>query len=274
MRLWIQHRELRVLPLGLLLIALIPFACASAEEKIVVAAASDLVAPLGVISTEYERTTGYKVVVVSGASGNLSAQIMNGAPFDVFMSADMDYPRSLIANGKADASTLFRYASGKLVLVCGRQVLSCTGDIRAALLDPKVTKVAIANPRHAPYGRAAVEALKHLGVYDQVSHKLVIAENVSQASQFVESGNAQIGLVALSRALAPEARDRTRHLEVPANAYDRIQQGAVVLNRGKTSKAAQAFMLYIKTPDAANILRRYGFDPSDGLVPAERHSRN
>src|SRR5206468_1981987 len=162
-------------------------------------------------------------------SGAITQQIQNGAPFDVFFSADMDYPKQLIAVGAAEAGSLYEYAVGKLVLwIPADSPL----DVRKGmdlLLDPSVKKIAIANPQHAPYGRAAVAALKHAGLYDRIADRIVMGENVSQAAQFVESGNAQAGFIALAHADSPAMRGRGKYWQLPADYYPALAQGAVVL---------------------------------------------
>ena len=195
-----------------------------------------------------------------GASGALTQQIQNGAPFDLFFSADMDYPRQLIASGDADEASLYQYAVGKLVLwVPADSALDIEHGGMNVLLDPSVKKIAIANPQHAPYGRAAVAALKHAGVYDRVADRLVLGENVSQAAQFVESGNAQAGFVALAHAVAPGMRGKGKYWDVPADAYPPLAQGVIVLSHSQHKKEAAAFLEYIKTKDAAEIFRKFGF---------------
>ena len=156
------------------------------------------------LSRKYKNQTGHDVALTFGSSGNLTTQIRNGAPFDVFFSADEEYPKQLIAEGLADPNDLYRYAVGRLVLwVPNDSPLDLEKLGMRALLDTTIKKIAIANPQHAPYGRAAEAALRHDGIYDQIAAELVLGENVSQAAQFVESGNAQAGLIALSHALAP-----------------------------------------------------------------------
>jgi len=207
------------------------------------------------------------VKLAFGSSGNLTTQIENAAPFDVFLSADMDYPKKLIADGFADGNSLFTYAVGRLVLwMPASSILDPQQKGLKVLLDPSVKKIAIANPEHAPYGRAAVAALKHSGLYDQVSDKLVLGENVSQAAQFVESGNAQAGLVALAHALAPGMKDKGKSWEVPSDAYPQLTQGAVMLTHSHGSKAAAEFLNYLKSPAATDVLQRYGFS-----LPEQKH---
>jgi molybdate transport system substrate-binding protein len=230
------------------------------SPELVVAAAADLSTALKEIGDNYEKKTGVKVKLSFGASGALTQQIQNGAPFDLFFSADMEYPRQLIASRDADAASLYQYAVGKLVLwVPADSPLDVEHKGMNALLDPSVKKIAIANPQHAPYGRAAVAALKHTGVYDQVADRLVLGENVSQAAQFVESGNAQAGFVALAHAVAPGMRGKGKYWEVPVDAYPPLAQGVIVLSHSQHKKEAAEFLEYIKTKEVAKLLRKYGF---------------
>jgi molybdate transport system substrate-binding protein len=236
---------------------------ASQEAKpreLVVAAAADLSAALKEVADGYEKQTGVKVKLSFGASGALTQQIQNGAPFDIFFSADMDYPRQLISAGDADGASLYQYAVGKLVLwVPADSALDVEHKGMGVLLDPAVKKIAIANPQHAPYGRAAVAALKHAGLYERLSDRLVLGENVSQAAQFVESGNAQVGFVALAHAIAPAMRGKGKYWEVPAEYYPALAQGVVVLAHSQHKKVAGEFLGYVKTNEVAELLRSYGF---------------
>jgi molybdate transport system substrate-binding protein len=229
-------------------------------REITVAAAADLSAALPEVAAGYEKQSGVHVKLAFGASGALTQQIQNGAPFDVFFSADMDYPRQLVAAGKGDGETLVRYAQGKLVLwVPADSPLDLEHKGMSVLLEPSVKKIAIANPEHAPYGRAAVAALKHASLYDKISDKLVLGENVSQAAQFVESGNAQAGFVALAHALAPAMQGKGKYWEVPAEAYPALDQGVVMISQSSHKKEAAQFIQYLKSKDAATVLRKYGF---------------
>ena len=231
------------------------------NPELVVAAAADLSTALKELGAGFEKKTGVKVNLSFGASGALTQQIQNGAPFDLFFSADMDYPRQLITAGDADGASLYQYAVGKLVLwVPADSSLDVERQGMNILLDPSVKKIAIANPQHAPYGRAAVAALKHAALYDRVSDRLVLGENVSQAAQFVESGNAQAGFVALAHALAPGMRSKAKYWEVPLDFYPPLAQGVVVLSHSQHKKEAAEFLEYVKTKEAADLLRRYGFN--------------
>ncbi len=237
---------------------------APADHEITVAAAADLSVALQEIATNFEKRTGIAVKLSFGASGALTQQIQNGAPFDLFFSADMDYPRQLIAAGDADGATLYRYAQGKLVLwVPKDSPLAVEEKGVNALLHPSVKKIAIANPQHAPYGRAAVAALKHFGLYEKISDRLVLGENVAQAAQFVESGNAQAGFVALAHAVAPAMQEKGKYCVVPADAYPPLDQGVVLISRSQHTQEAAAFLEYIKRADAMAVLKRYGFALGD-----------
>ena len=241
---------------------------AAADKKppreITVAAAADLGGALKEIAANYEKQTGRAVKLSFGSSGALSQQIQNGGPFDIFFSADMDYPRELITRRQADAASLYRYAVGKIVLwVPADSPLDVRNRGMSVLADPSVKKISIANPQHAPYGRAAVAAMKHVGIYDQVSDRLVMGENISQAAQFVESGNAQVGFVALAHAIAPAMQGKGKYWEIPVEAYPALDQGVVIVSRSRHKKDAASFLEYVKTKVAADVLRRYGFTVPD-----------
>ncbi len=230
------------------------------RPELFVAAAADLSSALKDIGNSFEKKDGVSVKLSFGASGALTQQIQNGAPFDLFFSADMDYPRQLIATGDADGSSLYEYAVGKLVLwVPADSPLDVAHQGMNILLDPSVKKIAIANPQHAPYGRAAVAALKHAGLYDRVQQRLVLGENVSQAAQFVESGNAQAGFVALAHAVAPGMRGKGKYWELPAEDYPALAQGVVMISRSQHKKEAAEFLDFLKTNQAQELLQKYGF---------------
>ncbi len=238
--------------------------CQAADHEINVAAAADLSAALQEVATAYEKKTGVAVKVSFGASGALTQQIQNGAPFDIFFSADMDYPKQLIAGGQAEGTTLFRYAVGRLVLwVPKDSPLDVEHKGMDILLDPSVKKISIANPQHAPYGRAAVAVLKHYGLYEKVTERLVQGENISQAAQFVESGNAQAGFVALAHASAPAMQGKGKYWIIPADAYPALDQGVVMISRSAHKQDAASFLEYVETADFAVEQQRYGFTLSD-----------
>jgi molybdate transport system substrate-binding protein len=255
----------RVLAFGLIAFLVLAYGASipqaeSADREINVAAAADLSAAMQEVAIKYEKRTGVAVKLSFGASGALTQQIQNGAPFDVFFSADMDYPRQLIADGQADGATLYRYAVGQLVLwVPQDSPLDVEHKGMDVLLDPSVKKISIANPQHAPYGRAAAAALKHYGLYEKLGDRLVLGENVSQAAQFVESGNAQVGFVALAHAMAPAMQGKGKYWVVPEDAYPALDQGVVLLSHSPHPEDAVAFLQYVKTAEVATLLRRYGF---------------
>lgn len=222
------------------------------------------------ISSHFQTTSGIQLQVIYGSSGDLFHQIQNGAPFDIFLSANVAYPRKLEAAGQIVAGSYYEYARGKIVVaVSAKSKFDPTGGLKL-LLDPEVKKVAIADPSHAPYGEAAVAALKSEKIYDQISPKLVIGENISQAASFVLSGAADAGIIALSLASAPSANAQLRRAEIPASDYSPILQACVVLSSSKNRSAAASFESYLRGPEAAAILRRFGFDvPTASGKPLE-----
>lgn len=227
--------------------------------QITVAAASDLKFAMQEIAAQFEKQTGHKINVTYGSSGNFFAQIQNGAPFDLFFSADIEYPKKLEGAGLTEPGTHCKYAIGRIVIwVPVGSSLDLSRGLNA-LLDPSVAKISIANPKHAPYGRAAVAALQKAGIYDKIEPKLVYGENISQATQFVESGNAQAGIIALSLARAPAMRDKGSQWEIPADAHSPIEQGVVVLKSSPNKTIARAFLDYFKSAPGRAILESYGF---------------
>jgi molybdate transport system substrate-binding protein len=243
----------------LLLFALLTFRSAAAQE-IRVAAAADLKFALDELDVRYEKQTGTKIDVSYGSSGNFFAQIQNGAPFDVFLSADIEYPRKLDAAGLAEPGTLYEYALGRVVIWMPPNTRIDLPKLGwKALLDPSVQKIAIGNPEHAPYGRAAVAALRNAGIYEQVRAKLVYGENIAQAAQFVASGNAQAGILALSLAVSLAMKEG-KHWDIPANMHPPIEQAAVILKTARDKEGARAFLAFLKTAEARKVLESYGFN--------------
>lgn len=231
----------------------------AAGDELLVDAAADLRFALQDIAARFEKETGHKVTITYGSSGNFFMLIQNGAPCDLFFSADIDYPRKLEAAGQTNPGSLYEYASGKLVLWApANSPLDLTNGM-SVLLDPRIRKIAVANPLHAPYGRAAVSAMQSAGLYDRLKDKLVTGENISQAAQFVETGNADIGFVALALALSPAMKSKGKFTEVPASSYPALRQAVVILKQSKNPALARQFVDYIKRPQSAEILRRYGF---------------
>jgi molybdate transport system substrate-binding protein len=223
-----------------------------------IAAASDLQFVLPDLTAQYEKQTGVKLAVTYGSSGNFFAQIQNGAPFDVFLSADVSYPHKLVLAQLADVSSLQIYAVGNLVLwLPPDSPLDPSAGLKI-LLDRRIQKIAIANPDHAPYGRAAVAVLRDAGLYDQLKPKFVLGENISQAAQFVQSGSAQAGLLAHSLTFSP-AMKSGKFWTIPVDKYPAVEQAAVLLTASSNQQAAMSFLAFLKTPAARATLERYGF---------------
>src|SRR6516165_4018869 len=195
----------------------LPWSANAGEIK--VAAASDLTFAFKPIVASFEKQSGDGVRLTYGSSGNFFSQIRNGAPFDLFFSADVSFPRKLEAAGLTEPGSIYEYAKGEIVIwVPNASKLDLSMGL-TVLLDPSIRKIAIANALHAPYGAAAVAAMKHAGIYDQVKGKFVQGENISQAAQFVHSGNAEVGIIALSLALAPAMKNDGRYVIIPPKDY-------------------------------------------------------
>ncbi len=237
-----------------------------ASRQVSVAAAADLKFAFDDLIGEFEKDyADINIRVTYGSSGNFFAQLSNKAPFDIYFSADIAYPRQLIEQGLAEAQSEFLYAVGQIVV----WVPNDSGiDVEQlgirALLDPAARKIAIANPQHAPYGRAAKSTLKSFGVYDQVRDRLVLGENIAQTAQFVESGAADVGVIALSLAVAPAMKDKGRYWEVPLDTYPTMEQGSVILNWAEDRKATEEFQSFVAGTRGREILKRYGF-----ILPGE-----
>jgi len=247
------------------MLSLLAVATGVPAQTLRVAAAADLQYAMGELASQFEKQSGVKVLPTYGSSGNFRSQIQNGAPFDVFFSADSDYPRQLIEGGFADADTITVYARGHLALWASRdEKLDLSHRGLEALKDVRVQKIAIANPKIAPYGRVAVAALEKAGVYDAVKVKLIFGESISQAAQFAQSGSAQVGILALSLTFAESMKNGDRW-ELPVNLYPPIEQAAVVVRASANKAAARAFLEFVRSTDGRQILTRYGFNP-DGAA--------
>jgi molybdate transport system substrate-binding protein len=229
--------------------------------EITVAAAADLTFAFKDVAARFQKETGNSVKLSYGSSGNFFSQIKNGAPYDMFFSADVDYPRKLEAAGLTQPGTLYEYAAGKIVIwVPSRSPLDINSGLKV-LLDRGIHKIAIANPQHAPYGRAAVAAMTHEGIYERVRPKLVLGENISQTAQFVQSGNADIAILALSLAVAPAMKDKGRYFEIPAGDYPPIIQAVVILKAAHDQAAAEQLLKFLKEPAGVALMEQYGFTP-------------
>ena len=234
------------------------FSSTAFADTVLVAAASDLSYAINAIIPKFEQSTGHKVKLTLGSSGNFFAQISNGAPFQIFLSADVNYPRQLEKAGRAETGSTYIYALGKIVLwVPNSSKIDIQAKKLQSLLDPAIRKISIGNPEHAPYGRAAVEAMRRAGVYDAVKSKLVYGENISQAAQFVQSGAADIGIIALSLALGESMRSSGKYWEVPSDMYTSMEQGATLIK--PVTAASRAFHEWMRRPESREILSRYGF---------------
>ena len=232
-----------------------------AQDAPVIAAASNLQFVLAELAAQFTAKTGANLRLSFGSTGNLSRQIRQGAPFELFLSADDATPLALHSDGfTPDTGTVF--ALGRLVLSApkGSIVTPDAGldGLRPLLASGKIRRFAIANPDHAPFGIAARQALTHAGLWSDIQPYLVTGENVAQAAQFTLSGNADAGLIALSLALAPELAGRGTHALVPTQAHDPLHHRMVLLNGA--GPTATAFFAYLTTPDAQTILNRNGFD--------------
>jgi molybdate transport system substrate-binding protein len=252
-------------PLLLVLAALAALAPAARAEgaKVSVAAAANLSFALEALDAEFRREhPEVTLTSMTGASGDIVAQVEHGAPYDVFLSADLHFPQVLVAAGKADPKTLTTFAVGQLVLWTTRDGLDLS-DVAAVVHNPAVQKLAIANVTTAPFGRAAKQALEKLGLWADAQPKLVIGESISQATQFVSTGNADAGFVALSVVLAPKLKGKGHYVAIPAPLYGPLDQGAVVTAQGAGNPVAGQFVAFLRGPEARGILASFGY-----LIPA------
>lgn len=229
-----------------------------------IAAAADLKFALPELVAAFERVQARATITVTyGSSGNFFAQLSQEAPFDLFLSADIDYPKKLVEQGRGAANSAFEYATGHIVLWVPRDsALDVENETIEILREPAVRKIAIANPKTAPYGRAAVAALEALGVFDDIEARLVYGENVSQTAQMIESGAADAGIIALSLAVSPAMLDKGRWWRIPDGAHPPIVQGGVILSWARDSKLAGEFREFLLSGTGAAIFRRFGFEPA------------
>jgi len=255
----------RSIVLAMIAVGVVSHLCAA--QELTVAAAADLQFAMQDVTARFQKETGKVVKVIYGSSGNFFQQIQNGAPFDVFFSANLDFAKKLEAAGLAEPGTFYQYARGKIVLwVPKDSKVDLTAGMKA-LLDPSIKKIAIANPQHAPYGQAAVAAMQKENVYERVKDKLVLGENISQTASFVVSGAADAGIIALSLALSPNLKDKGRYVDILATEYPPIEQACVILTSSKNKTVTRQFLAFMKTAATRDILRSYGFDVQAG--PAE-----
>ena len=223
-------------------------------ELATVAVASNFSTPMQTLITRFEQQSGHRIRVAFGSSGKLYAQIEHGAPFDVFLSADTGKPQALIAAGNADANNRFTYAIGRLVLWSGPN----GDDSHAMLSNRQFRKLAIANPHLAPYGTAAIQTLQQFALYEAVKQQLVIGENIAQTYQFIATGNAQLGFVAMAQIIDNGAVPAGAW-PVPEALYSPIKQDAVLLKHGENNVAARALLDYLRSPAAGVIIEQFGY---------------
>ena len=230
---------------------------AVANEGVLIAAAADLKFSLDQIVVDFRQGHPDAVIDVSyGSSGNFAAQIRQNAPFDLFFSADIDYPRKLATDGFA-ASSIVPYAVGRIVLWSASFDAS---ELTLADLDSDaITRIAIANPRHAPYGKRAQEALHASAMWDKVQPKLVFGENIAQTAQFVQSGSVQVGIIALSLARSPELASKGAYYLIPDSLHTPLEQAFIVTRHGAENPVAKAFANYMQSAAAREVMRASGF---------------
>jgi molybdate transport system substrate-binding protein len=254
----------RLFPIAVLVFGFVSQLCGA--QEITVAAAADLQFAMEDVAARFQKETGKTAKLIYGSSGNFFQQIQNGAPFDMFFSANLDYPKKLEATGLTEPGSYYQYAKGKIVIwVRNESKLDLSSGMKV-LLDPSVKKIAVANPQHAPYGQAAVAAMQNEKIYEQVKDKFVLGENISQTASFVVSGSADAGIVALSLALSPNMKDKGRYAEIPADEYPPIEQACVILGSSKNKETARQFLSFVKTIAIGDVLKSYGFDVSVGAA--------
>jgi len=242
-----------LLSLVLLVLAVTP----ALAEQALVAVAANFIGPFREVAMEFEKTTGHTVQVASGSSGSFYTQIKNGAPFDVFFSADNERPKLLEEEGLGVKGSRFTYAIGRLVLWSPDPRLVKGED---ALRSASFKHLAIANPKSAPYGVAAMQAMQKLGVWESVQPRIVMGESLGQTMGFVESGNAELGFLALSQVLDPKIKGTGGRWDVPNSLHEPIQQDVVLLTKGKDNPAAKALMEFMEAPQVTAIIERYGYE--------------
>jgi molybdate transport system substrate-binding protein len=253
----------RIVRAAACVLLIVTFAGSAFAAEVLVAAASDLTFPIKEIITQFQQRTGNTVKLILGSSGNFQAQIANGAPFDVYLSADVDYVRQLDRSGLVEPGSIYVYAVGRIVIwVPNGSPIDVQKFGIQSLLQPAAKRVAIANPNTAPYGRAAVAALRHFNVYDRVSARLVLGENIAQTAQFVSTGAADIGIIAHSSALADPMHSAGKYWEIPTDAYPRLDQAMAILKQARKAghfEAARAFYEWFRNDGSRAILKKYGF---------------
>lgn len=242
---------------------LLLFTTAGHAQDLKIAAAADLSTVMQKLAPDFERETGIHVSVSLGSSGNFFAQIGNGAPFDVFLSADRSYPEKLQEAGLTEPGTLITYARGKLVLWTAQASGNERNTDVQFLATDSIRRIAIANPEHAPYGRAAVAVLQHYGLYEKVKNKLVLGENISQTAQFAQSGNADAAFIAYSLVLADAMKQKGDFRVLPQDSYPPLDQAAVMVRSSRNKQNARKFLSFLSSSGARAILRENGFEVAE-----------
>lgn len=236
------------------------------DKALLIAAASNMRFAMDDIADEFEKAFQAKVQVAYGSSGSFTAQLMAGAPFDLFFSADEALPQKLISEGLALEDTLYRYGTGRIVLwVSNRSPIQPGKDGMKALLHPSVHKIAIANPLHAPYGAAAVAALQNAGLYEGLRSRLVFGENISEAAHFVRAGTAEIGILSYSHAVGPSLSTSGRFWPVPTSFYPPLNQGAIILRQSQNLPLSESFITFILDGLGREIMEHYGYSTQRDL---------
>jgi len=230
-------------------------------ETVTIAAAADLTYCIEDLNQTYRQShAGTELKVSTGSSGNFSTQIENGAPFDLFLSADVQYPKRLANGGYVDQSTLTVYAVGRIVLWTAKpDTVNLDRGLEVLRDRVAVKRIALANPEHAPYGRAAKAVLENSGLWSEVQDRIVQGENIAQTAQFVETGNADAGFVALSLLLSPNLKNRGRYIEVDTKLYPKLEQAMVLTTNGSKRSAARDYFQFLRSEAARKIFDQYGF---------------
>ncbi len=250
--------KLTLLSIWSIFISVPIFSSKAWSNEIHVAVASNFYNPLREIATQFEKETNHQIKVIAGSTGKLYAQIMHGAPFDIFLAADQKRPMMLEKNGNAISGTRFTYAVGKITLwSVFPNAISKNG--KSTLRANNFSHIAIANPRTAPYGKAAIQTMQNLGLWKKIQPKVVQGENIGQTFQFVASQNAKLGFVALSQILDPKNKFKGEKWDVPEKLYDPINQDAVILKKGGNNSAVKTLSKYLKSKKAKLIIQKYGY---------------
>jgi len=230
-------------------------------DEIQAAVATNFYSPFKAVVKQFEKKTSHKVIIIAGSTGKLYAQIVNGAPFDIFLSADSHRPKLLMQEGRAVSGTQYSYAFGKITLWSPIPNL-ISESIKSTLLKNKFSHIAIANPITAPYGKAALQTLEKIDQWDRLKPHVVQGENIGQTFQFVFSENAELGFVALSQVLDPKNNKKGKRVEIPSDYYDPIKQDIVILTRGKNNNGAMSLWQFLKGDQAKRIIKKYGYELS------------